>query len=58
MKVEWWRFEIYNKNEDLVKTLDKAMTEDEADNCAHELLYQYKASLVWYDRVSKIEEIK
>lgn len=30
MKVEWWRFEIYNKNEDLVKTLDKAMTEDEA----------------------------
>lgn len=44
--VLWWRFEIYNKNEDLVKTLDKAMTEDEADDYAHELLHQYKASLV------------
>lgn len=54
--VLWWRFEIYNKNEDLVKTLDKAMTEDEADDYAHELLHQYKASLVWHDRVSKIEE--
>lgn len=54
--VEWWRFEIYNKNEDLFKTLDKAMTEDEADHYAHDLLHQYKASLVWHDRVSKIEE--
>lgn len=56
MITEWWRFEIYNKKEKLIKTLDKVMTEDEANNYAHELLHEYKASLVWHDRVSKIEE--
>jgi len=54
-KVEWWRFEIYNNNADLLKTFDKVMTEEESDDYAHDLLHQYKASLVWHDRVSMIE---
>ncbi len=54
-KVEWWRFEVYTKHEKMIKALNKAMTEDEADDYAHELLHQYKASLVWHKRVSSIE---
>lgn len=51
----WWRFEIFDKEDNLIRTFDKVLTEDEADWLAHDWAVKNGVSTVWHDKVGNIE---
>lgn len=46
-----FKFEIFDKEDNLIKTFDKVLTQDEADWLAHDWAVKKGVSTVWHDKV-------